>query len=86
MVSPVLTTAQDAAVIGLLSPARLLEFIRYFTLFDRKTGKIVARYQQISGVKSMLARVSERNRDGGREGCRLGTRPARASPTRWSSC
>lgn len=66
--SPVLTTAQDAAVIGLFSPARLLEFIRYFTLFDRKVGKIVARYQQISGVKSMLARVSERNRDGGREG------------------
>lgn len=66
--APVLTTAQDAAVIGLLSPSRLLEFIRYFSLFDRKAGKIVARYQQISGVKSMLARVCERNRDGGREG------------------
>ncbi|MDQ0134063.1 HsdR family type I site-specific deoxyribonuclease [Neorhizobium galegae] len=66
--SPVLTTGQDAAIIGLLSPERLLAFIRYFMLFDRKAGKIAARYQQISGVKSMLARVSERNRDGGREG------------------
>ncbi|GEC31473.1 hypothetical protein N181_00985 [Sinorhizobium fredii USDA 205] len=66
--SPVLATGQDTAIIGLLSPSRLLEFIRYFTLFDRKVGKIVARYQQISGVKSMLARVSERGRDGGREG------------------
>ena len=66
--SPSLTTGQDAAIIGLLSPERLLAFIRYFMLFDRKAGKIAARYQQISGVKSMLARVSERNRDGGREG------------------
>lgn len=66
--SPILATGQDAAIIGLLSPVRLLEFIRYFTLFDRKAGKIVARYQQISGVKSMLARVSQRTRDGGREG------------------
>ncbi|MBB2755785.1 UNVERIFIED_ORG: type I restriction enzyme R subunit [Rhizobium aethiopicum] len=66
--SPVLTTGQDTAIIGLLSPSRLLEFVRYFILFDRKVGKIVARYQQISGVKSMLARVSERTRGGGREG------------------
>lgn len=66
--SPVLTTGQDAAIIGLLSPERLLTFIRYFMLFDRKAGKIAARYQQISGVKSIMARVSEMNGQGGREG------------------
>ncbi|MGF6172811.1 type I restriction endonuclease subunit R [Ensifer sp. 4252] len=66
--SPIVATGQDATIAGLLSPSRLLEFIRYFTLVDEKAGKIVARYQQVSGVKSMLARVAERNRDGGREG------------------
>ncbi|WP_340161312.1 HsdR family type I site-specific deoxyribonuclease [uncultured Hoeflea sp.] len=65
---PVLPTDQDAAIIGLLSPTRFLEFIRYFILYDRKVGKIAARYQQISGVKLMLERVAKRNRDGGREG------------------
>jgi type I restriction enzyme R subunit len=25
---------------------------RFFTLFDKKTGKIVARYQQVFGIKS----------------------------------
>lgn len=66
--SSIVATGQDTALAGLLSPQRLLEFIRYFTLFDEKAGKIVARYQQVSGVKSMLGRVTERNRDGGREG------------------
>jgi type I restriction enzyme R subunit len=66
--APVLATDQDATIIGLLSPKRFLEFVRYFILFDRKAGKIAARYQQVSGVKSMLGRVAERNRDGGREG------------------
>ncbi|MEQ9245407.1 MAG: HsdR family type I site-specific deoxyribonuclease, partial [Nitratireductor sp.] len=61
-------TRQDFAIAGLLSPSRLLDFIRYFTLVDEKAGKIVARYQQVSGVKSMLARIATRNRDGGREG------------------
>lgn len=65
---PVLPTDQDVALVGLLSPARLLAFIRYFILFDRKVGKIIARYQQVEGVKSMLARIGQRNRDGGREG------------------
>lgn len=65
---PVMATGQDVTIASLLKPSRLLGFIRYFILFDRKVGKIVARYQQVSGVKSMLARVSERNRGGGREG------------------
>lgn len=65
---PVVATGQDATIIGLLSPGRLLAFIRYFILFDEKAGKIAARYQQVSGVKAMLSRIGERSRDGGREG------------------
>lgn len=64
----VLATGQDEIIIALLSPARLLEFVHYFLIFDSKDGKKAARYQQVFGVKSMLARVGERRRDGGREG------------------
>lgn len=65
---PVLATGQDTLVVSLLRPDRLLEFIRYFLLFDEHAGKIAARYQQVSGVKAMLKRVEERDRDGAREG------------------
>lgn len=65
---PILATAQDNLIVGLLRPDRLLEFVRHFLLFDRKTGKIAARYQQVFGVKAMVARIGERNREGGREG------------------
>jgi type I restriction enzyme R subunit len=41
---------------------------RFFTLFDKKTGKIVARYQQVFGIKRLLERISTRRPDGGREG------------------
>ncbi len=41
---------------------------RFFTLFDKKTGKIVARYQQVFGIKRLLERISTRRSDGGREG------------------
>lgn len=61
-------TGQDQLLISLLSPTRLLEFIRYFTLFDKKAGKIVARYQQVFGIKRLLERISIKNSAGGREG------------------
>lgn len=64
----VMATEQDRMIVGLLRPDRLLEFVRYFTIFDRKKGKMVARYQQVFGIKSMLARIAERRPDGGREG------------------
>ncbi|MBB6262224.1 type I restriction enzyme R subunit [Paenochrobactrum gallinarii] len=66
--SGIVATEQDTAITGLLTPVRFLEFIRYFIIFDRKAGKIAARYQQVSGVKSMLTRVSERSLEGAREG------------------
>ncbi|MFB8831601.1 type I restriction endonuclease subunit R [Azotobacter sp. CWF10] len=61
-------TGQDRLLISLLSPERLLEMARYFTLFDRKVGKIVARYQQVFGIKRLIERISLKRKDGGREG------------------
>ncbi len=61
-------TGQDQLLISLLNPARLLEMTRYFTLFDKKVGKIVARYQQVFGIKRLIERVSTKNATGGREG------------------
>lgn len=61
-------TGQDQLLISLLSPARLLEMTRYFTLFDKKVGKIVARYQQVFGIKRLIERINTKGADGGREG------------------
>lgn len=57
-------SGQDKLLISLLSPERLLEMTRFFTLFDKKTGKIVARYQQVFGIKRLLERISTRRPDG----------------------
>jgi len=61
-------TGQDQLLISLLSPSRLLEMIRFFTLFDKKAGKIVARYQQVFGIKRLIERINTRSVTGGREG------------------
>jgi type I restriction enzyme R subunit len=61
-------TDQDRMLVSLLSPQRLLEFLRGYVLFDRKVGKIVARYQQFFGIRALLARISLIRPDGGREG------------------
>ncbi|MDP2521406.1 type I restriction endonuclease subunit R [Neptunomonas phycophila] len=61
-------TGQDQLLISLLSPTRLLEMTRYFTLFDKKAGKIVARYQQVFGIKRLIERINTRSATGGREG------------------
>ncbi|WP_425088189.1 type I restriction endonuclease subunit R [Stappia sp.] len=65
---PILPTGQDTLIASLLTPERLLEFVRYFLMFDQKAGKIAARYQQVFGVKAMLRQLEKRNSDGGREG------------------
>ncbi|WP_347262579.1 type I restriction endonuclease, partial [Rudaea sp.] len=65
---PMLPTDQDRLLAGLLTPARLLEFLRGFVLFDRKVGKIVARYQQFFGIRALLAQIRRLRPDGGREG------------------
>lgn len=61
-------TDQDCLLISLLSPERLLEFVRYFIIFDSKVGKVAARYQQVFGIKALIERISEVRPDGGREG------------------
>jgi type I restriction enzyme, R subunit len=63
-----LPTEQDRLLIGLLTPQRLLEFVRYFILYDRSAGKIAARYPQAFGIKALIDRVDRRNPEGGREG------------------
>lgn len=61
-------TDQDRLLVSLLTPARLLEFLRGFVLFDRKVGKIVARYQQFFGIRALLDRIRQLRPDGGRQG------------------
>lgn len=61
-------TGQDELLISLLSPERLFEMVRYFTLFDKKAGKVVARYQQVFGIKALIKRINTRKPSGAREG------------------
>jgi type I restriction enzyme R subunit len=65
---PMLPTDQDRLLLSLLTPARLLELLRFFILFDRKVGKVVARYPQFFGIRALLARIGQRKPDGSREG------------------
>lgn len=60
-------TAQDRLLYALCRPARLLELVRHFTLFEGGFRK-VARYQQYFAVKDIIARVRETDRDGTRAG------------------
>lgn len=69
--APMQATEQDRLLVSLLTPARLLEFLRGYVLFDRKVGKIVARYQQFFGIRALLSRISQKkpeSQGGGREG------------------
>src|SRR5690625_1072996 len=47
-------------------PERLLEFMKYFIVFDNNVKKI-ARYQQYFGVKEIIKRVEERDENGNRK-------------------
>ena len=52
-------TDQDRLIVSLLQPDRLLDMTRLYTLFDKKAGKIVARYQQVFGIKALIERISQ---------------------------
>jgi len=54
--------------VSLLRHDRLLEMTRLFTLFDKKAGKIVARYQQVFGIKALIERVTSFDEHGARNG------------------
>jgi len=62
------TTEQDRLLVGLLDKHRFLEFLRFFILFDRKIGKIAARYPQVFGIKALLERISGFKPTGERRG------------------
>lgn len=61
-------TDQDRLIVSLLRPERLLEMMRLFTIFDKKAGKIVARYQQAFGIKALIKRIGAFDEAGAREG------------------
>uniref|UniRef100_A5WEH4 Type I restriction enzyme endonuclease subunit n=1 Tax=Psychrobacter sp. (strain PRwf-1) TaxID=349106 RepID=A5WEH4_PSYWF len=61
-------TDQDRLIISLLRPDRLLDMTRFYTLFDSRAGKIVARYQQVFGIKALIKRVSQLDDKGSRAG------------------
>jgi type I restriction enzyme R subunit len=61
-------TDQDRLLVSLLRQDRLLDMTRLFTLFDKKAGKIVARYQQVFGIKALIERVTSFDEKGARNG------------------
>ncbi len=61
-------TDQDRLLVSLLRHDRLLEMTQLFTLFDKKVGKIVARYQQVFGIKALIERVTSFDEKGARNG------------------
>ncbi|MBC8210092.1 MAG: type I restriction endonuclease subunit R [Gammaproteobacteria bacterium] len=65
-------TDQDRLLVSLLRPDRLLEMTRLYTLFDKKVGKIVARYQQVFGIKALVKRITSFDESGVRQGARNG--------------
>jgi len=53
-------TDQDRLLIGLLAPERLLEFVRFYLLYDVRTGRIAARYPQFFGTRKLLRRIEDK--------------------------
>ena len=66
--APVALTEQDRLMISLLRPDRLLDYTRRFIFFDKKMGKIAARYQQVRGTRAIINQISKQKPDGSREG------------------
>ncbi|WP_231116617.1 type I restriction endonuclease subunit R [Piscirickettsia salmonis] len=65
-------TDQDRLLVSLLRPDRLLEMTRLYILFQKKAGKIVARYQQVFGIKTLIKRITSFEKSGVRQGARNG--------------
>lgn len=61
-------TDQDRLLVSQLRPDKLLDMVRFYTLFDKKAGKIVARYQQVFGIKALVERITTKDSSGAREG------------------
>ncbi|MGI9281483.1 MAG: type I restriction endonuclease subunit R [Endozoicomonas sp.] len=65
-------TDQDRLLTSILRHDRLLDMTRLFTLFDKKAGKIVARYQQVFGIKALVERITSFDDSPERKGARNG--------------
>lgn len=59
-------TFQDESIVALFHPERILDIIRYFTLFDKNEKKI-ARYQQFFAVKEIMNTIQEIDKNGNRQ-------------------
>ncbi len=66
-ISQRVVTEQDRTLYSLCDPARLLELVFKFIVFDKPEKKI-ARYQQYNAVKETLARVVQKDVKGKRQG------------------
>jgi hypothetical protein len=58
----------ERLMVGLMTPARLLAFIRSFLIFDRDRGKLAARCAQFFAARAVMARVGNRRIGGLRDG------------------
>ncbi|WP_137886360.1 type I restriction endonuclease subunit R [Pseudomonas sp. 2FE] len=59
---------QDKLLASLCRPDRLLELVHFYTFSDSKHGKIVARYQQVFGIRALIERIKQRDATGARQG------------------
>lgn len=61
-----LPTNQDKNIISIFDPKRVIELIKYFTLFDKDVKKI-CRYQQYFCVKEILKTIEQNDEKGNRQ-------------------
>ncbi|SUY45989.1 type I site-specific deoxyribonuclease, HsdR family [Clostridium putrefaciens] len=61
-----MATTQDRNIISLLHPNRVIEFIKYFILFDKDVKKI-CRYQQYFAVKEIIKTIEKRDESSNRQ-------------------
>lgn len=60
-------TNQDKCIISLFSRERIMEIIKYFTIYDKNVKKI-CRYQQYFCVKKILDTINKNDENGNRKG------------------
>ncbi len=63
-----IASPQDRLLISLLRRDRLLEFIRFFVLYDKDKGKIIARHQQFFAIRRLVETVMKKDKTGARDG------------------
>lgn len=59
-------TNQDNNIVSLFHPKRILDLIKFFTLYDKNVKKI-ARYQQYFAIKEIIKTIKETDKNGNRQ-------------------